>query len=179
MEGTMATIMMFAGNFAPKNWAFCAGQILAISQNTALFSLLGTTYGGDGRVSFGLPNLVGRVPIGAGTSNYGTTYELGETSGSTSVTLLSSNLPAHSHASPTIEINVSGNTGNLDQPNGNALATADGINIYSNVGAGNAAYGGMTAQVGPVGGNTPMTIQQPYLNINFVICMYGVFPYRN
>jgi microcystin-dependent protein len=179
MEGTMATIMMFAGNFAPKNWAFCAGQILPISQNTALFSLLGVTYGGNGTSNFALPNLVGRMPIGAGTSNYGQTFDLGETSGTTSVTLLSNNLPAHSHSSPTIEINVSGNTGNLDQPNGNALATSDGINVYSDVVSGNAAYGGMRAQVGPMGNNAPMTIQQPYMNINFVICMYGVFPYRN
>jgi len=179
MEGTIATIMMFAGNFAPRNWAYCNGQLMAIAQNTALFSILGTTYGGDGRVTFGLPNLQGRVAVGAGQGPGLSYYDLGQTAGAESATMLSTQMPSHTHTAGAVAIDLTTNAANSTQANGNILAspTAD---TYATAGTTPAInYGGFAATAAPVGGSQPFSIMQPFLGMNYVICLFGVFPVRN
>ncbi len=175
MEGTIAEIRMFAGNFAPKSWAFCYGQIMSIAQNTALFSLLGTTYGGNGTTTFALPDFRSRVPIGTGQGPGLSSYVLGQVSGVENVSLLQSNLPAHTHfmtgtsAGPTQGTAAGGYLATTSR-------TAAMPNIY-------AAAGGtvvpMGSQTTPAGSNVPVSIVQPYLAMNFIICMYGIYPSRN
>ncbi len=179
MEGTIATIMMFAGNFAPRNWAFCNGQLMAIAQNTALFSILGTTYGGDGRATFGLPNLQGRVAIGAGQGPGLSYYDLGQTAGTGSATMTNGEMPAHTHTAGAVAIDLTTSAASGTQANGNILAspTAD---TYATAGTAPAVnYGGFSASVGPAGSTQPFSVMQPYLGMNYVICLAGVFPARN
>lgn len=171
MEGTMATIMLFAADFAPKNWAFCNGQILAIAQNQALFALLGTTYGGNGVTTFALPDFQGRVGIGAGQGAGRSNYVLGQKAGTQSVTLNISNLAMHSHAT-VASLTATSAAPNTDEGPGGILA---GTNIYST--GVNGSLAGVTEQpTGVTGSNAPVNIQQPYLGINHVICLYGIFP---
>ncbi len=173
----MATIIMFAGNFAPKYWAFCQGQILSIAQNTALFSLLGTTYGGDGRTTFALPDFRGRVPIGTGDGPGLSGYDLGQMSGSEHVTLTVAQMPAHAHQI-SAHVAVSTSNGTTDEPNNNVLAGTTNDN-YAAASSANGQLGGVSASDAPVGGNQPFSIVQPYLAMNFVICTQGIFPSRN
>ena len=173
MEGTIGEIRMFAGNFAPRSWALCQGQLLSIAQNTALFSILGTTYGGNGQTTFGLPDLQSRVPVGAGRGPGLSDYQLGQAGGVESVTLAPGNVPAHVH---TIGANVG--PGTTPSPSGNVMAAAtdanrNGLNLYAT--AANAAM----ASTGPAGSSTPFGIVQPYLGINYIICLEGIFPSRN
>lgn len=181
MEGTIAEIRMFAGNFAPRNWAYCASQVLPIAQNTALFSLLGTTYGGNGQTTFSLPDFRGRIPVGAGQGPGLSSYSLGQLSGSETNTILNSNFPAHTH--PLIgSITMPGNTatGNADVPQGNYPAGLTGTDMYSTVNNGS-GLGNM--QLGltptPVGSSIPVNNTQPVMGMNYIICMFGVFPSRN
>ena len=177
MEGTIGEIRMFAGNFAPKSWALCQGQLLAISQNTALFSILGTTYGGDGRTTFGLPNLQGRVALGIGNGPGLSGYVLGEQTGSESVTLLAQNLPPHSHLQ-----NGSGDPPTQNSAGGASLATNGRATNppMPNVYAANANNPiGMGSMTGTTGGGQPVSLIQPVLGINYIVCLYGVFPSRN
>lgn len=178
MEGYLATIMMFGGNFAPRNWAFCAGQIIPIVQNTALFSLLGTNYGGDGRVSFGLPDLRGRSVIGVGSNPALSQYDIGQLGGSESETLLSTQMPAHNHTG-TFNVLATSNSADSEQPNGNILATP-GPEIYATPNTTPTVQygGGLSAEVLPAGNSQPFSIMQPYLTVNFVICMNGIYPSR-
>jgi microcystin-dependent protein len=178
MEGTIATIMMFGGNFAPRNWAFCAGQILPIAQYTALFSLIGTYYGGNGTTNFGLPDLQGRVAVGAGQGPGLSNYSLGEASNAETATMTLGQMPTHNHSSGTVSIPVSGSNASLEEANGNILATP-GTDIYATPGTSPAVnYGSFSASVLPQGSGQPFSIMQPYECINFVICMSGVFPVR-
>lgn len=175
MEGTIAQILLFAGNFSPKNWAFCQGQILAISSNTALFSLIGTTYGGNGTVTFGLPDMSGRVPVGIGQGPGLTPVVLGQKFGVEDTTLTTSNLPAHNHA-VTVTALVSENEASDDSPVGNVLAL-NAQSIYSTQAVnGSMAPGVLT--LSPSGLGTPVNIAKPYLGMNFVICLFGVYPIR-
>ncbi len=167
-EPFIGEIRMFGFNFAPRGWAMCDGQLLSISQNTALFSLLGTTYGGNGTSNFQLPNLQGRVPMHLGSNGF-TNYVEGEVGGAETATLLTSNLPSHSHL-------VQGGTDGT---------TKNPIGEYPGFSAGGSAYTGTpagtmnAAMVEPTGGNLPFGIVQPYLVINFCIALLGVFPSRN
>jgi len=167
----LGEIKMFSGNFAPKGWAFCDGQILSIQQNTALFSLLGTTYGGNGTTNFQLPNLQGRVPVHWGVLPGGNQYPLGESGGVENVTLTIGQMPAHSHEF------VSTNVAGLDNPAGGVLgAPASGTALYANGGP----DGTMNASGNlPVGGNSPHSNVMPYLATNFIIALQGIFPTRN
>ncbi len=172
MEGTMATIMLFAADFAPKYWAYCNGQLLSIAQNSALFSLLGTTYGGNGTTTFALPNFQGRTAIGTGQGQGLQNIALGEMAGVPNITLNITNLPQHTH--PVSASLVATSTApNTDESSGAILA---GTNIYA-AGA-NGQLAGVTIQCGVSGQNQPVNIQQPYLGMNFVICMQGIFPSR-
>ena len=178
MEGTIATIMMFAGNFAPKNWAFCAGQTVSIASNTALFSLLGTTYGGDGRTNFMLPNLQGRVAVGAGQGPGLSDYTLGQMGGAETAVMTNAELPNHPHASGPVHIGLTTAQPTTTSANTNLLAspTAD---TYATLGTTPTVnYGGLTADVGIAGSGQPFSIMNPYVGMNYVICQFGVFPYR-
>ena len=162
----VAEIRMFGFNFAPKGWAFCNGQLLPISQNTALFSLLGTTYGGDGQETFALPNLQSRIPMHAGT-NAGQTFQLGEAAGVESVTLTTQQIPVHTHA-------LLGSTtiANTQTPGGNVASAGSG-QIYTS----NESLVQMSNQsISPIGGSQPHENLQPYLCISFIISLFGVFP---
>ena len=171
----ISEIKMAACTFAPVSYAFCNGQLLAIAQNTALFALIGTTYGGNGSTTFALPNMQGRVPVHAGTGPGLTTRVLGQASGTEAVTLLSSNLPAHSH---TVALPASTLAGNASSPAGNKLASSSlrGDNQYTSVATDTTLA---TATSSIVGSNTPVSVMQPFLVVNFIIATQGVFPARN
>ncbi len=161
-------IRMFGGNFAPVGWRFCDGQLLAIAENETLFQLIGTTYGGDGRSTFALPDLRGRVPIHQGTGSDGITYALAENGGVEQLTLTTNQIPIHTHA-----LIASTATGTEATPIGNLLAASNTVSMYKAV----APTTPLAAQMlGPDGGNQPHGNFQPYLGINFIISLFGIFP---
>jgi len=169
----VAEIRMFGFTFAPTGWAWCAGQFLPISQNTALFSLLGTFYGGDGKSTFALPNLQGSVALGQGQSTTGTEYFLGQQSGTETVTLLQSEIPLHTHN--LMGSNEDGTQGSLTQDI--TLANSVGGTLYTTVT--NASLANMAVQsLAPTGGSLPHNNMQPFLTLNYCIAMQGVFPPR-
>lgn len=165
-------IRMFAGNFAPNGWMFCEGQTLPISENEVLFQLIGTTYGGDGEETFNLPNLASRIPIHMGTGPDGTTYQIGEMAGTEQETLTTQQIPAHSHP-------LTASTAASTLSPANALltiptSTQQGILPYNNAVAPATALHSSTVQ--PAGGSQPHENTQPFLCINFIISLFGVFP---
>jgi microcystin-dependent protein len=167
----VAEIRIFPFNFAPRGWAWCNGQLLPISQNTALFSLLGTTYGGDGKSNFALPNLQGSAPMHPGQGPGLSLYDLGESGGSETVTLLQTEIPAHSHA-----WTASNADGNVQSPGGQFTAAGvGGITFYANAASLTPIN---TSAVAPVGGDLPHNNMQPCLTLNFCIALQGVFPPR-
>jgi microcystin-dependent protein len=168
----LAEIRIFPFNFAPKGWAFCNGQLMPISQNTALFSLLGTNYGGDGKSNFALPNIQGSAPMHPGQGPGLSLHDLGETGGSDTVTLLQSEMPAHSHG-----VTASNQQGTDQSPINEMFAGGvGGIALY-------AAPGSITQLASnaltPAGGNQPHNNLMPYLTLNFCIALQGVFPARS
>jgi microcystin-dependent protein len=174
-------IKIFGFNFAPRGYFFCNGQILSLAQNTALFALIGTTYGGNGQTTFGLPNLQSRVPIGAGT-NAGSTYTIGEMSGTTSVTLTTLNLPAHTHPATGISINVPASEGGADTDSPvNAVLANTGSGLYAATASTNGSAAPITASgtLAPAGSSMPIEIENPYLALNYSIAIEGIFPSRN
>ena len=178
MEGTMAEIRMFAGSFSPKSWAYCQGQTLAINTNQALFSLLGTTYGGNGVTTFMLPNFTGLSPVGTGNGPGLTPRTLGEQGGSKGTTLNIYQMPAHSHGYiENISIPALADAGNTPVPAGNQLAS---VKIFSNTAA-NTALRPFSSNINLAsqGANQPISVMQPFLAINVIICLYGIFPSRN
>ncbi len=171
----VAEIRIFAGNFAIYGWAFCDGQILPISQNTALFSLIGTYYGGNGMSNFALPNLQGAAPLGPGQGPGLSPYEIGEAGGVTSVTLQASQMPTHSHT-----LEGSSGSATSSTPAGHSLAGGGGFgrpNLYTPSSGANVAMN--PASVSPVGGGLPHNNMSPYLSLNFIIALQGVFPPRS
>jgi microcystin-dependent protein len=175
----IGSIAMFAADFAPRGWAQCQGQLLSIAQNSALFSILGTTYGGDGRTTFALPNLCGRTAMQQGQGPGLTPVDLGEVSGATSVTLQASELPAHTHiTSVTINAAADGRAGS-DSPAGAVLD--NGSSIYASAPDGNTRMnaGAATVAFGAAGGSQLVGIQNPYLGITYIIALQGIFPSRN
>lgn len=169
----VAEIRMFAGNFAPTGWAQCNGQLLPLSQNTALFSLLGTVYGGDGKSTFALPNLQGSLPIAQGQGAGLSERVLGETGGSENVTLLQSEMPAHTHA-----INAyKDDPADVNTPSPNVILGASAaLNLYATSGA-NTTLNLQALAIS--GGGLPHNNMPPYLVVNFIIAMQGVFPPRS
>jgi microcystin-dependent protein len=164
-------IRMFAGNFAPAGWMFCDGQLLPISENETLFQLIGTTYGGDGESTFQLPNMQSRVPIHQGTGPDGVTYQLAEAAGVEEVTLSIQQIPNHTH--PFL---ASTGAGTSNNPTDNALGASPSVDMF--YGANTDAD--MSAQaVTPTGGSQPHTNLQPFLCINFIISLFGIFPSQN
>jgi microcystin-dependent protein len=179
-EPFLAEIIMFAGNFAPRGWAFCQGQILSIAQNTALFSLLGTTYGGNGQTTFALPDLRGRVPVGTGQGPGLPSVNLGEVSGEPTHTLIISEMPAHNHTTQTVT-NASGGAGDSGAPTNNfPAASANRDSIYASSSDGTHLNpNAVQVTVGIAGGSQPHNNMQPYLGMNYIIAIAGIFPSRN
>lgn len=173
-------IRIFAGNFAPNGWALCQGQTLPISEYTALFSLLGITYGGNGTTNFNLPNLAGRCVLGTGTGTTGSTYVEGTAAGTETVTLMVANLPTHNHSfSPQVNdanANLTDPTGAIPAVvNNNDGRTSTQYPAYTK----NATTGtGATQQTGSAGQNLPTPNMQPYLVINYIIALTGIYPPR-
>ncbi len=169
----VAEIRIFPFNFPPKGWAWCDGQLMPIPQNTALFSLLGTAYGGDGKSTFALPNLQGRAPMHPGQGPGLSPHDLGETGGTESVTLLESELPAHTHA-----LNGQGSNSNANDPANAVLARPfGGGNLYKTLeGAPLTTMAGQS--LAPAGSGQPHNNLQPYLAVYFCIALQGVFPQR-
>jgi microcystin-dependent protein len=161
-------IRMFAGNFAPNGWMFCEGQTLPIAENEVLFQLIGTTYGGDGEETFNLPNLASRVPIHMGTGPDGTTYQIGEMAGTEQETLTVQQIPNHSHA-----LTASTDVGNLQPPSNAVLAQSTVADMYIQ----DSPDSSLAANsVQPQGGSQPHENTQPFLCINFIISLFGIFP---
>lgn len=176
MEPYLGTVIIYGFNFPPRGWVLCQGQLISISQNTALFSLLGTMYGGNGQTTFGLPDFRSRVPIGMGQGPGLSSYVQGEMSGSENVTLLSTQMPSHSHFM-------------MASGDGATQATAQGASLGSQSRSGGSmptiyANGAttpvqMASGTSIAGGNQPHPNIQPYLAINFSIAIQGIFPSRN
>ncbi|NML22097.1 phage tail protein [Pseudoflavitalea sp. G-6-1-2] len=173
-------VTVFAGNFAPVGWMFCNGALLAISEYDVLYNLIGTTYGGDGVNTFALPNLQSRIAIHAGTSG-GNTYVIGQTSGTETTTVTVNQMPAHNHSVTGITGAplVATSAGNLNTPNGNVPAiasqnvfnaSADGLGLAPTTGTGSTS---------PAGSNIPMEILPPYLAMNYIIAVFGIYPPPN
>lgn len=170
MDPFVAEIRIFPFNFAPRGWAWCDGQLLPLSQNTALFSLLGTTYGGNGMSNFALPDLQGRAPMHPGQGPGLSLHDLGEMGGSETVTLLESEIPSHNHNLMVANLNSqSTNPGNTNLGRGNP------VKIYT-PGGSQVAMG--TNSIAPTGGNQPHNNMMPYLTMYFCIALQGVFPPR-
>lgn len=170
MEGYIGEIRMFAGGFAPRNWMFCHGQTLQVAQNTALFSILGTIYGGDGRTTFMLPDMRGRVPTGVGKGPSLQDIRLGEVDGHERVSLTSAQLPAHTHA-----LRASSTPGDPVTSLAGAVLAGTTTGNYNHDTL-SATLG--AASIGTTGASQPFEIRPPYLGVNFIICVYGLFPER-
>jgi microcystin-dependent protein len=167
-EPYIGEIRMFAGNFPPNGWMFCEGQTLPIAENDALFILIGTTYGGDGQETFNLPNLASRVPIHMGTGPDGTTYQLGEQAGTEQETLTVQQIPTHSH--PML---ASSNPASSQSPTSNVIGKSTQVDLFIN----SQPTDAMNSQaISPAGGSQPHENTQPFLCINFIISLFGVFP---
>ncbi|MCB0839347.1 MAG: phage tail protein [Bacteroidetes bacterium] len=186
MEPTMGEIRMFAGNFAPRSWAFCEGQLLSIAANQALFSILGTMYGGDGRTTFALPDLRGRVPVSA-TSNFGAgeKFSQGTKTGQEKLTLTQANLPAHNHIGQgSFKPKANSANGTQHSPEGRYMAgsDADATNekIYTKTVNNSVSLGPQTfsVQIANSGGGVPIDNSQPSIALNYIICLMGDFPRR-
>jgi microcystin-dependent protein len=169
----VAEIRILPTNFAPRGWAFCNGQLMPISQNTALFSLLGTTYGGDGRTTFGLPDLQGRTPMHPGQGPGLSLHDLGEQGGSDSVTLLQSEMPPHRHAL----VGQATPLGGVVNPTGNSLNRPASGNAYSSSTANQVALSPLA--LGVAGSSFPHNNLMPYLTLSFCIALQGVYPPRS
>ena len=180
-------ILLFAGTFAPRNWALCDGQLLPINSNQALFSILGTTYGGDGRTTFALPELRSRVPLGVGQGSGLSNRHLGERSGVEGVTLTQAEMAAHQHAegASTLTAELGAHTGSAadsSAPNPSlVLSRIPDVNLYSSSDANLQAISGPTisSTVGNAGGSGAHENRQPLLALNYIIALFGIFPSRN
>lgn len=187
MEPMIAEIRMFAGNFAPRSWALCNGQLLSISENQALFSLLGTTYGGDGRTTFALPDLRGRAAMHSGQGPGLSPRPLGQRSGTQTNTMTTLQMPAHNHIAVVggqVRMPVSGNNADESGPDGNYIANlTGGLTAYHGDASAGEFYGGLTNEITVAvqnnGGSQPINNMQPYLVINYIIALQGIFPSRN
>lgn len=182
MNPFIAQIIMFAGNFAPRGWAFCNGQILPIEQNQALFSLIGTTYGGDGRTTFSLPDLRGRTPKGIGDGAGLQVVTWGERGGNETTYITAGNMPAHSHDASGFSLTLSCNEddGDNNEPSSRNIGISAAGTPYNSA-TNDATFGGGTVSgnTGTQGNGQPLDVQNPFLGINYIIALQGVFPSRS
>ncbi|HEY0738268.1 MAG TPA: tail fiber protein [Herpetosiphonaceae bacterium] len=182
MEGYIAEIRLFAGNFAPRGWAFCNGQILSIAQNTALFSLLGTTFGGNGQTTFALPDLRGRVAVSPGQGPGLPAVNLGQMSGEPTHTLIITEMPAHNHTAQTTTRAYDqgfGDPGDSPRTTNNFWSSVSSGGPYNTTANTSMNAGAVQATIGIAGGSQPHNNMQPYLGVNYIICMEGIYPSRN
>ncbi|RZJ31453.1 MAG: phage tail protein [Brevundimonas sp.] len=182
MEVYMGSIQPFAFQWAPRGWMVCSGQLLGVSQYSALFSLLGVAYGGNGQQTFGLPNLNGRTITGQGTSTTGASYVMGEMAGSEQITLMQTQMPQHSHGlmgtTAAATTNTPGSSVMLAAANGSDPTSGDTVNVQ--------VYGPAPANtalapnaIGVAGGSQPFSVMQPFLVVNYCIAIQGLYPSRN
>lgn len=167
----------FYGSGLHDGLHFRHGQLLAIAEYDALFALIGTTYGGDGQTTFGLPDFRGRIPVGAGSGPGLSNIVLAQSGGTNEITLTSNNLPAHTHTA-TATVGTNSSSGNSNNPAAKVVTAAPG-NLYGAPAAANGKFGGVSATVAAAGGSQAFDKKMPYLGINFVICLFGIFPSRN
>ncbi|MBQ4803322.1 phage tail protein [Aquimarina sp. MMG015] len=192
MEGYISEIRLWGPNWAPRSWALCHGQLLPVSQNNALFSLIGTIYGGDGRTTFALPDLRGRVPIGPGNGPGLSPYSEGQTGGTEINTLNVTQLPIHTHNviinnAGEIAIPVNTTSGDEDESNpGAGILANTGADNYASSPTANASYAGANIpisgsqiDIGNTGGSRPIGNIQPFLGLNYIICLQGIYPSRS
>ncbi|SFU20889.1 Microcystin-dependent protein [Algoriphagus locisalis] len=180
MDEYIGIVKMFAGTFAPRGWAFCNGQLLAISSNSALFSILGTTYGGDGRTTFALPNLMGRVPLGTGQGPGLSSHRLGDMAGQENVTLNQTEIPQHTHSLQASSGVGSVNTATNNFPAGGQIQIDRSSPVYPTNCYATSGGTAMNPQaIGVAGGSQPHSNMQPYLAMNYIICLQGIFPPRD
>lgn len=183
MDEFIGCIKLFGFNFAPRGWQTCQGQVLSIAQNSALFSLLGTTYGGNGQTTFALPDLQGRAAIGQGTGAGLTPRSMGQVGGAESATLTTNNMPSHTHtATATSVLHAEDKIADAQNPNNKLLAS--GEKIYANLDESTNRIMApqsivTTVTVAPTGGNQPTPTMPPFLALNYSICVEGIFPSRN
>ncbi len=180
MEGVIGFITPYAANFAPRNWAFCQGQLINIASNTALFSIIGTYYGGNGTTTFALPNLAGKVIVGQGTLAGGSTYSIGEQGGNTTTALTTAQLPAHVHAvSYTASVNAAASADAASPGDAVYAAPSNGDPMYgpSPTATMKAYPGNISMQL--VGSGVGFSIQDPVMAMNYLICLTGNYPARN
>ena len=181
-EPFIGEVKLLAFDFAPKSYQLCAGQILAIASNTALFSLLGTTYGGNGQTTFALPDLRGRMPISQGTGPGLPSHSMGEVSGSTQVTLLTSNIPPHVHTMNNVSVKIKASNDPADENSASGLFPGVAASsVYTASPSPNVYTGGavVTGTSDITGSGMPINIMNPYLVMNYSIAIYGIFPSRN
>ena len=185
-QPVLAEIRLFAGNFAPRSWALCQGQLLSIAQNQALFSLLGTIYGGDGRTTFALPDLRGRVAISPGTGPGLSPRSQGSRSGTENEMLNVNQIPSHNHVATNnmqFRVRAASGSANTNEPTDNVLADSGAANIYAGAGSADEKLGGVSSSgaitVVNNGSNQAHNNMMPYLSLNFIICTQGLFPSRN
>jgi len=174
----LGEIRLFGGNFNPRGWAFCAGQLLPISENDALYALLGTTFGGDGQVTFGLPDLRGRIPIGQGTGAGLSSYVVGQESGTETVTLITNQIPTHTHTVSASSADATATTPTNAVPARPSSATV-GYLYLSSAASGTTDAPPAAASISAAGGNQPHDNIMPSLVLNYIIALEGVFPSRN
>lgn len=196
MEPYLAMIILFGGNFAIRGWAMCWGQIVSIAQNTALFSLLGTTYGGNGQTTFALPDLRGRAAVGWGQGPGLSNYDLGQIAGTENTTLTINNMPSHTHtgiltgATATLSASTAAGTTNTPSStmvpavlptigSGPGATQIKGYKVQDNTTALAPATVTGTVTINPAGGTQPFSIMNPYLALNYLIALEGIFPSRN
>lgn len=179
MDPFIGQIMMFAGNFAPRGWALCNGQLLPISQNQALFAILGTTYGGNGSTTFALPNLMGRSPVhvgqGAGFSN----IQLGQMAGTEMHTISIAEMPNHRHDGSALTLGCNEEDGNSGEAKGRDFGIAGSGTPYNSNGSSNAMATKIAGNTGAAGQGQSFNTRSPYLGVNFVIALEGIFPPRD
>lgn len=191
MTGTIGEVRLFAGNFAPRGWAFCSSQLLSVTSNQALYSIIGTTWGGDGRTTFALPKTRGRAPIGIGSMPEGGIYRCGQLGGYETASLTVLNLPAHNHSAQGEVISadasfecINGPAGTDDPSNALPALAENNNNIYSSE-DGDVTMGSVDVPVagyytvGSTGGGQPHSNMQPFIVMNYIICLMGNYPQRN
>lgn len=180
-EPFIGEVKLLGFSFPPLGYMSCQGQLLPIAQNNALFALLGTTYGGDGQTTFGLPDLQGRVPIGQGQGPGLPEYTIGEEAGNVSVTLTTGNLPMHVHPAMDVSVRMPVSTGGGDQSEPTGYVANQGTDVYSSVATPNSFYGtvNVSGTTGVSGSGFPVGIANPYLVMNYSIATEGIFPSRN
>jgi len=183
MDEYLGIIKLFAGTYAPQNYMMCNGQLLSIAQYTALYSLIGTIYGGDGRVTFALPNLQGMVAVGAGASSSGSRYEPGQIGGTETTQLKATNIPPHTH---TAKFGVSSANATASVATNNSVIATPGSNagrqfnasLGFNEATPDMALSPSTVTIGVTGGGEPIGLMQPFLAMNYIICVNGLWPPR-